>query len=94
MIRIKKVTYYTFEVEDVKYELCFQPIKDLPGFSHRVLIINPVTRTLIKKDWLGEGFKPSRKAAYYYAAKHFDPDYNARDEFSQKNIDLSNTIDH
>lgn len=47
----------------------FEPLgKSVPGFTHRVLLIRE--RTLVAKDWLGEGFRPSARVAAFYAEKH------------------------
>jgi hypothetical protein len=47
----------------------FEPLgNSVPGFTHRVLLIRD--RTLVAKDWLGKGSRPSARVAAYYAEKH------------------------
>ena len=42
----------------------FIPVKDYPGFSHRVVINNQ------RIGWLGKEFKPNIKNARYFIEKH------------------------
>jgi hypothetical protein len=44
----------------------YAPVKDAPGFSHRVLING------IPVDWQGNHRKPSKKSAVYFLEKHKD----------------------
>ena len=61
-----KVTEYIAETVTIR----FVPISNVPGFTHKVLIIRNDDRKVIKKDWLGSDFKVSEKAAKYFYEKH------------------------
>lgn len=48
----------------------FVPVKDVPGFTHKVLLLEPTTRRLIKQDWLEASFNVTERAALYFYSKH------------------------
>lgn len=53
----------TFAAEDGRV-LQFVPIKNVPGFSHRVTING------LAADYLGDNAKPSAKSAEFFLGKH------------------------
>lgn len=55
-----------FEADGIAVD--FRPVADVPGFSHKVLILRG--RDIIAKDWLGDHAAPSAKMAAFYCEKH------------------------
>jgi hypothetical protein len=66
MAKFTKVT--EFRADDVT--VSFVPTSDVPGFSHRVLLLNSATRSLVARDWLSVDATSSAKTAQYFYSKH------------------------
>ena len=47
----------------------FAPTDRVPGFTHRVQVIDNATRAVVGVGWLGTGFRPSPKTAKFFAEK-------------------------
>jgi len=60
-----KITKYE---ADNGASVVFEPVANVPGFSHRVLLI--VKGKLVAKDFLGNDFNVAEKHAKYYYEKH------------------------
>lgn len=56
----------TYFDESGEWRVTFYPIKDLPGYTHRVVINSR------KAGYLGEGSRPSGKTAAYFL-ENFEP---------------------
>ena len=46
----------------------FEPVSDVPGFSHMVVIVK--SGQFVAKDWLSDESNPTQKNAEYYFDKH------------------------
>lgn len=58
------------------FEILFLPVKNTPGFSHRVSITKtPSNSNLVNVvNWLSSEFRPSIKTATFFFEKHVSPD--------------------
>ena len=69
-MKIKIDTTYLAEISGITYRLRFQPISNVPSFTHRVWISDSKQHNGIPVNYLHEDFKPSRSQAEFYFSQH------------------------
>lgn len=68
MLKLEKHTEYYHK--DTRVSIRFIPVKNVPGFSHRVII--RFDSEQVATDWLGDDFTITEKNARYYFKKHIE----------------------
>ena len=69
-MKIKIDTAYLTNIDGVTYYLRFQPVNNIPCYTHKIWISDNKKHNGKPVNYLHENFKPSKKNAEFYLSKH------------------------